>query len=207
MGELSREVQVSPPELGEGRRVSRSTLYRAGSDEAVEPTAPQKRGPKTRISDAELLAGIRQVRAESDVGGEGHRKATFRLRSKGTRVGKHRVLRVTREHGLLVPVRQGHPRGTGVTAGGSPWMPRTVVEPVDAESGRNGVQHRRRRTPFPSVPPAPQRCRASSSWKAGWSRTGAQEYRVERLSTVTRVELSRRGSSCATAPSTSPSSA
>ena len=44
--------------------------------------------------------------------GEGHRKVKARLAAKGRiRVGKNRVLRLMREHGLLAPVRQGHPRG------------------------------------------------------------------------------------------------
>ena len=34
-----------------------------------------------------------------------------RLRPKGIRVGKNRVLRLMREHGLLAPVRRVHPRG------------------------------------------------------------------------------------------------
>lgn len=34
-----------------------------------------------------------------------------RLRTQGVRVGKTRTLRVTREHELLPPVRQGHARG------------------------------------------------------------------------------------------------
>lgn len=36
---------------------------------------------------------------------------TARLRHKGIRVGKNRVLRLMREHGLLTAVRQRHERG------------------------------------------------------------------------------------------------
>jgi len=95
-------------------RVARSSVYLARSRASrgpIEPTAPQKRGPKTRLSDAELVEAIRMVLAESEFFGEGHRKVTFRLRAKGIRVGKNRVLRLMREHRLLVPVRRGHARG------------------------------------------------------------------------------------------------
>jgi transposase InsO family protein len=72
---------------------------------------PQKRGPKTKISDEELLVEIRTILKESKFLGEGHRKVTFRLRAKGIRVGKNRVLRLMRENGLLAPVRFRHQRG------------------------------------------------------------------------------------------------
>jgi len=91
--------------------VARSTVYLVQGGAAVEPKEPKKRGPKTKLSDEELVEAIREVLAESDFMGEGHRKVTFRLRAKGIRVGKNRVLRLMREHGLLAPVRHGHPRG------------------------------------------------------------------------------------------------
>ena len=57
------------------------------------------------------MSEIREVLRESDFLGEGHRKVRARLRPKGIRVGKNRVLRLMRDHGLLAPVRRGHPRG------------------------------------------------------------------------------------------------
>ena len=92
-------------------RVPRSTVYLVRSRGMVEALEPAKRGPKTKLSDEELLEAIREVLAESDFLGEGYRKVTFRLRAKGIRVGKNRVLRLMREHGLLAPVRRGPPRG------------------------------------------------------------------------------------------------
>ena len=92
-------------------RVARSSVYLARDRDVSEAPEPNKRGPKTKLSDEELVEAIREVLAESDFLGEGHRKVTFRLRAKGIRVGKNRVLRLMREHGLLAPVRQGHPRG------------------------------------------------------------------------------------------------
>ena len=93
-------------------KVPRSTVYAARiQGTSPEPSAPAKRGPKTKLSDAELVEKIREVLKASDFLGEGHRKVRTRLRPKGIWVGKARVLRVMREHGLLAPVRQGSPNG------------------------------------------------------------------------------------------------
>jgi len=93
-------------------RVPRSTVYAVRDRGLDEPSPPQKRGPKTELSDEVLVERIREVLKESDFLGEGHRKVRFRLRLKGIRVGKNRVLRLMREHGLLAPVRRhGHARG------------------------------------------------------------------------------------------------
>ena len=95
-------------------QVARSSVYalRAQvSGEQVQSRAPGKRGPKTAQSDEELLQEIRTVLKASPILGEGHRKVKARLAAKGIRVGKNRVLRLMRAHGLLAPVRRGHPRG------------------------------------------------------------------------------------------------
>ena len=49
--------------------------------------------------------------------GEGHRKVKARLTAKGIRVGKNRVLRLIRGHGLLASVRRGHPHGDRTHSG------------------------------------------------------------------------------------------
>ena len=49
---------------------------------------------------------IRQVLDQSIFHGEGYRKVWARLRHKGIRAWKDRVLRVMREHQLLSPSRQ-----------------------------------------------------------------------------------------------------
>ena len=72
---------------------------------------PGKRGPKTELPDEELVAEIRRVLSESPFLGEGHRKVKVQLAVKGIQAGKNRVLRLMRAHGLLAPVRRGHPRG------------------------------------------------------------------------------------------------
>jgi putative transposase len=90
-------------------RVPRATVY-AQTAVTVEG-APGKRGPHTPGSDADLVAAIRRVLAETPFHGEGHRKVRVRLRALGWRVGKNRVLRLMRGQGLLAPQRAGHPHG------------------------------------------------------------------------------------------------
>jgi putative transposase len=55
------------------------------------------------MSDRELLTEIRDVLATSPFVGEGHRKVWARLRRRGVRTSRKRVLRLTREAGLLSP--------------------------------------------------------------------------------------------------------
>ena len=55
------------------------------------------------MSDGELLAEIRDVLASSRFVGEGHRKVWARLRLRGVGTSRKRVLRLTREAGLLAP--------------------------------------------------------------------------------------------------------
>lgn len=79
----------------------------------AKPVEHRKRGPKTTITDDELLALIRDDLATSRFIGEGHRKVYARLRFvKGHKIGRKRVLRIMREHNLLSPHRvfQGSPK-------------------------------------------------------------------------------------------------
>ena len=102
-------------------RVARSSVYalRAslGGPLTSDRRQPGKRGPKTALSDEELVQEIRTVLKASPFLGEGHRKVKARLAAKGIRVGKNRVLRLMRAHGLLAPVRRGHPRGDRTHSG------------------------------------------------------------------------------------------
>ena len=77
-------------------------------DAGAVVTALKKRGPRTEVSDDELLELIRQDLEATPFQGEGHRKVHHRLRRKIC-VGRNRVLRVMRENHLLSParVRQG----------------------------------------------------------------------------------------------------
>lgn len=90
--------------------VARSTVYAVRSRSAAARTA-RKRGPKTEWSDEVLLERIRQELRECPFHGEGHRKIWARLRFKGVRSSKLRILRLMREAGLLVPAREGRAHG------------------------------------------------------------------------------------------------
>jgi transposase InsO family protein len=90
--------------------VCRSTFY-AREEAEGKKEAPAKRGPKTKLSDEQLVGEIRTVIREAPFSGEGHRKVKARLALKGMHVGKKRVLRLMRQNGLLAPTRQGKPHG------------------------------------------------------------------------------------------------
>lgn len=82
---------------------ARSTIYARVN---ARGRSGARRGPRTRLSDAELTEAIRGVIASSPFSGEGHRKVTARLRrERGIRAGRKRVLRLMREAGLLAPQR------------------------------------------------------------------------------------------------------
>jgi len=55
------------------------------------------------MPDSELLREIREVLGRSPFVGEGHRKVWARLRRRGVCTSRKRVLRLTREAGLLAP--------------------------------------------------------------------------------------------------------
>jgi len=105
-------------------RVARSTVYARRFDETGlnrdalsasqsddrdwgrHPSPPGKRGPRTSLDDATVLGAIRTVLTASRFCTEGHRKVRARLRFRGIRVGKHRVLRLMRQANLLAPTRR-----------------------------------------------------------------------------------------------------
>jgi transposase InsO family protein len=90
--------------------IARSTVYAAQARQAT-PRMPQRRGPKGPWSDEALLAAIREVLAATSFVGEGHRKGWARLRYRGIRASKDRVLRLMRAARLLAPTRAGHAHG------------------------------------------------------------------------------------------------
>jgi transposase InsO family protein len=90
--------------------IARSTVYAAQTRRAA-PRVPQRRGPKGPWGDAALLAAIREVLDATSFVGEGHRKVWARLRSRGLRTSKARVLRLMREARLLAPTRPGRAHG------------------------------------------------------------------------------------------------
>jgi transposase InsO family protein len=82
------------------------------------PTGPPaKRGPKTRWTDAELVAGICTILGASPFHGEGYRKIRARLAHRGLAVSGKRVLRLMHQYGLLAPRRLGPPNGDPAHAG------------------------------------------------------------------------------------------
>jgi putative transposase len=87
--------------------LARSSFYVA-RDRQRNPRPPRKRGPKV-LTDADLLAAIRQLLEEAVFAGEGYRKIWARLRYQGIRSSKERVNRLLRENQLLSPQRQQAP--------------------------------------------------------------------------------------------------
>ena len=92
--------------------VSRATVYRhRRRPEAIERGRP---GPLGAMADEEPVRAIRQLLTASPFHGEGYRyrKLWARSRFAGIRTSRRRVLRLTREHGLLAHQRAGRPRGS-----------------------------------------------------------------------------------------------
>lgn len=90
--------------------VARSSFY-AARRRREHPRETSKRGPRL-LSDQELLVEITQLLAAPVFAGEGYRKIWARLRYKGVRTSKDRVLRLLRENQLLSPARQPEPGRT-----------------------------------------------------------------------------------------------
>ena len=98
----------------------RSTIYASKDRESsnVVPLVAQRRGPKPKMPDAELLEAIRGDLAASPFTGEGHRKVWARLRIlRDIRVSRTRVLRLMRENALLSPHRR--PQGKSAQRDGT----------------------------------------------------------------------------------------
>ena len=90
----------------------RSTIYAQRQAAKVVAIHPARRGPKSKVSESDLLAAIRADLTASPFTGEGHRKVWARLRIlRDLRVSRARVLRLMRENQLLSPHRrpQGGP--------------------------------------------------------------------------------------------------
>ena len=90
-------------------RLARSGVYRRRAPPSAMP--PRRPGPVGPMPDADLVDAIRTALATSPFHGEGHRTVWARLRHRGIRTSRRRVLRLMREHGLLAPSRSGAPHG------------------------------------------------------------------------------------------------
>jgi transposase-like protein len=95
-------------------RVPRSTIYRRRRSEALERKKP---GPLGAMSDDALVEEIRQLLQDGSSHGEGYRTLWARLRSKGIRTSRRRVLRLMGKHGLLAHQRAGRLQGRGIDEG------------------------------------------------------------------------------------------
>lgn len=82
--------------------ISRTGVHRRLSR---SDTPLQKRGPKPKVKESQLLEKIREDINSSPFRGEGHRKVHARLKRQGNKVGRNRVLRLMRENLLLSPHR------------------------------------------------------------------------------------------------------
>jgi transposase InsO family protein len=91
--------------------LARSTIYAQRRRDQQPPEPPQRRGPRLPVSDEMVTMAIRDVLAASPWVGEGYRKVWARLRLRGMRTSKRRVLRLMREVNLLAPTRAGNPHG------------------------------------------------------------------------------------------------
>ena len=88
--------------------VARATVYRHRRPNEGERRRP---GPLGAMPDEALVEAIKRLLRASPFHGEGYRKLWARLRFAGIRTSRRRVLRLTREHGLLAHQRMGAPHG------------------------------------------------------------------------------------------------
>lgn len=89
--------------------LARSSVYFARKADPSARGAP--RGPTGGHTDGGLVEHIRAVLSASVFLGEGYRKVWAKLRHRGIRTSRARILRLMREHELRAPTRSGAPRG------------------------------------------------------------------------------------------------
>ena len=93
------------------RGPGRASVYRDLRPLPAEPAPRRRPGPRGPMSDADPVGKIKQVITDSKFHGEGHRKIRARLRCKGIRTSKARVLRLMRENGLCAKPCHGPAHG------------------------------------------------------------------------------------------------
>jgi transposase InsO family protein len=116
--------------------LARSSFYDRRDDDSATtppPASRKKRGPRTQLSDDDLLDLIREDLATSPFRGEGHRKVWMRLGRKGVGVGRKRVLRLMRVNHLLSPHRCAPASGPAHTG-------RIVTDEPNAMWGTDGLR-------------------------------------------------------------------
>ena len=90
---------------------SRASVYRDLHPAPPEPPVRRCPGPQGPMTDVDLVEAISRVITDSPFYGEGHRKVWARLRYKGIRTSKARVLRLMRENGLCAKPCRGPTHG------------------------------------------------------------------------------------------------
>lgn len=108
---VSRRLELPLARVCRVAGVSRSAACeqrrRHSTSEPDARPARRRPGPVGAMTDSEVLTEIRGVLADSPFVGEGHRKVWARLRrERGVYTSRKRVLRLTREAGLLAPTAQ-----------------------------------------------------------------------------------------------------
>ena len=83
----------------------------------LEEPPKRKRGPLGAMSDDELRVEIHRTIEGSPFTGEGHRKIWARMRRRGIRTARKRVLRLMREDGILAPTAQVRKRAARLHEG------------------------------------------------------------------------------------------
>ena len=138
--------QLSAPLLVACRMagVSRSAACEARRRRGTSEPPRRRPGPVGAMTDRELLAEIRDVLATSPFVGEGHRKVWARLRRRGVRTSRKRVLRLTRGAGLLAPTarvrkRAQRPHDGTITVTGPDTLWATDATEGWTEEGRCAV--------------------------------------------------------------------
>jgi transposase InsO family protein len=104
--ELPAPLKVVCRVAGVSRSAACEQRRRRRASAVGQLPARRRPGPVGALPDVELLAEIRRDLDESPFVGEGHRKVWARLRRRGIRTSRKRVLRLTREAGLLAPTPQ-----------------------------------------------------------------------------------------------------
>lgn len=97
--------------------VSRSAACEQRRRRSASVPAQRKCGPLGAMPDPELRAEIHDVLRTSPFTGEGHRTLTARLRRRGVRTSRKRVLRAMREDGVLAPTAKVRKRAARLHEG------------------------------------------------------------------------------------------
>jgi len=122
--------------------VSRSAACEARRRRGTSEPLRRRPGPIGAMTDTELLTEIRGVLAGSPFVGEGHRKVWARLRrERGVYTSRKRVLRLTRESGLLAPTAQVRKRAARLHDGTITVEVPDTLWATDATEGYSAEGH------------------------------------------------------------------